>query len=86
MRGTGLIPLAAKNDIVMIFPQVSFSIVQYSNSCPQIQANFYNPHGCWNFIGYLPEDADNYQFATKQGTQMRVVAKMVEKAAQISMF
>jgi len=72
VRGTGLIPLAAKNDIVMIFPQ--------------IQANFYNPHGCWNFIGYLPEDADNYQFATKQGTQMRVVAKMVEKAAQISMF
>jgi len=72
VRGTGLIPLAAKNNIVMIFPQ--------------IQANFYNPHGCWNFIGYLPEDGDNFQFATKQGTQMRVVAKMVEKAAQISMF
>ena len=37
-------------------------------------------------MAYLPEDANNFQFATKQGTQMRVVAKMVEKAAQISMF
>ena len=31
-------------------------------------------------------DSENYQYATKQGTQMRVLAKMVEKAAQISMF
>jgi len=72
VQGTGLIPLAAKNNIVVIFPQ--------------IKANFYNPHGCWNFMAYLPEDANNFQFATKQGTQMRAVAKMVEKAAQISMF
>merc|ERR1712117_906003 len=68
VQGTGLIPLAAKNNIVVIFPQ--------------IKANFYNPHGCWNFMAYLPEDANNFQFATKQGTQMRAVAKMVEKAAQ----
>merc|ERR1711936_1240945 len=69
---TGFIPLAAKNNVVMLFPQ--------------IKSNVYNPYGCWNFYGYLSTDSENYQYATKQGTQMRVLAKMVEKAAKISMF
>jgi len=69
---TGFIPLAAKNNVVMLFPQ--------------IKSNIYNPYGCWNFYGYLSTDSENYQYATKQGTQMRVLAKMVEKAAHISMF
>merc|ERR1712183_668858 len=71
IRGTGFLPLAKANNIVMLFPQ--------------IKANAANPNGCWNFWGYLG-DADNYQFATKQGKQMKAMAKMVEKTAQVSMF
>ena len=52
---------------------------------PQIKAGGANPNGCWNFWGYLG-DADNYQYATKQGKQMKAMAKMVEKTANISMF
>merc|ERR1711997_821350 len=71
VRETGFLPLAKANNIVMLFPQ--------------IKANAVNPNGCWNFWGYLG-DADNYQFATKQGKQMKAMAKMVEKTAQVSMF
>jgi len=71
IRETGFLPLAQANNIVMVFPQ--------------IKAGGANPNGCWNFWGYLG-DADNYQYATKQGKQMKAMAKMVEKTANISMF
>jgi len=71
IRETGFLPLANANNVVMVFPQ--------------IKANAANPNGCWNFWGYLG-DADNYQYATKQGKQMKAMAKMVEKAASVSMF
>ena len=71
-RETGLLPLAAANNIVLLFPQ--------------IRANFWNWKGCWNAWGYLKEDRGGFQYATKQGKQMKVLAKMVEKAAKISMF
>ena len=72
IRESGFLPLAARNNIVVVFPQ--------------IQANFYNAGGCWNAFGYLPADRADSQYATKQGKQMKVLAKMVEKAAKISMF
>ena len=72
IRESGFLPLAARNNIVVVFPQ--------------IKANFYNAGGCWNAFGYLPADWADSQYATKQGKQMRVVARMVEKIANISMF
>ena len=72
VRESGFIPLAARNNIVVVFPQ--------------IKANFYNAGGCWNAFGYLPADSAGSQYATKQGKQMRAVARMVEKIANVSMF
>ena len=72
IRESGFIPLAARNNIVVVFPQ--------------IKANFYNAGGCWNAFGYLPADSAGSQYATKQGKQMRAVAGMVEKIANVSMF
>ena len=72
IRESGFIPLAARNNIVVVFPQ--------------IKANFYNAGGCWNAFGYLPADSAGSQYATKQGKQMRAVARMVEKIANVSMF
>jgi len=72
VRESGFIPLAARNNIVVVFPQ--------------IKANFYNVGGCWNAFGYLPADSAGSQYATKQGKQMRAVARMVEKIANVSMF
>ena len=66
-------PLAARNNVVMVFPQ--------------IRANFYNMGGCWNMgtVNYLPSDKEDHRYATKQAKQMRVVARMVERVANISL-
>jgi len=70
---TGFLPLAARNNVVMVFPQ--------------IRANFYNMGGCWNMgtVNYLPSDKEDHRYATKQAKQMRVVARIVERVANISM-
>ena len=44
-----------------------------------------NPAGCWNFWGYLGDEA-GYHYATKQGHQLAAVARLVERVANISMF
>jgi len=74
IQRTGFLPLAEANNIVMMFPQVRHSMVDPVN-----------PSGCWDWWGYCG-DADNYQYATKQGRQMGGVARMVERAAGISLF
>ena len=55
--------------------------------CLQIKQNWLqgNPAGCWNFWGYLGDQA-NYQYATKEGYQLGAVARLVERVANISMF
>ena len=70
---TGFLPLAARNNVVVVFPQ--------------IRANFYNLGGCWNMgtVNYLPSDKEDHRYATKQAKQMRVVARIVERVANISM-
>jgi len=37
-----------------------------------------NPHGCWNFKGYLG-DLNDGKYATKDGIQMRVIKNMISK-------
>jgi len=74
-RGTGFLPLAMKNNVVMVFPQAR-----------QTANNF---AGCWNNMNYLPfwdNSWEYYQFASKEGRQMKIMARIIEKAAQISMF
>jgi len=68
---TGFMSLAKTNDVVVMFPQITTSFV--------------NLFGCWDFSGY---NGDSYQqrFATKEGTQMSGVAKMIERVAGINMF
>ena len=44
-----------------------------------------NPNGCWDWWGYCG-DSDSFQYATQEGRQMSGVARMVERAAGISMF
>ena len=86
---TGFNELAKINDIVIMYPQVEDLVKTFDSlkaNSYQIKHNlFYNPNGCWNFMGYL-NDSDMYKFATKTGYQMRGVARMVEKVAGISMF
>ena len=86
---TGFNELAKSNDIVIMYPQVEDLVKTFDSlkaNSYQIKHNlFYNPNGCWNFMGYL-NDSDMYKFATKTGYQMRGVARMVEKVAGISMF
>jgi len=73
IRQSGLLPLAEANNIVMVFPQIKQNWLQG------------NPFGCWNFWGYLGDQA-NYQYATKEGYQLEAVARLVERVANISMF
>ena len=44
--------------------------------------------GCWNMgtVNYLPVDKENHRYATKEAKQMRAVARIVEKVANINMF
>ena len=37
-----------------------------------------NPHGCWNFKGYLG-DLNDGKYVTKDGIQMRVIRNMISK-------
>ena len=43
-----------------------------------------NPNGCWDFWGYLGDWA-GLKYATKEGRQMKGIARMVEKIAGISL-
>ena len=52
---------ADTNDLVILYPQVSAT-------------NAANPLGCWDWWGYLPNDAD---YAQKAGAQMTAVVDMV---------
>ena len=65
------------------------NLVKLSSTHPslQIKTNWFqgNPGGCWNFWGYLGDEA-NYQYATKEGYQLAAVARLVERVANISMF
>merc|ERR1711913_226193 len=73
IQRTGFLPLAEANNIVMIFPQIRHSTLDPVN-----------PSGCWDWWGYCG-DSDSFLYATKQGKQMGGVARMVERAAGISM-
>ena len=37
-------------------------------------------------VNYLPVDKENHRYATQEAKQMRVVAKIVERVANINMF
>jgi len=76
VQKSGFLPLADTNDIVMMFPQI-----RPSWDWP------WNPDGCWDCWGYLGETeaSDMFQYATKYGWQMRGVARMVERVANIQM-
>ena len=92
IQQSGLLPLAEANNIVMLFPQVinlwTFYQTIFNSPLPlQIKQSWLqgNPAGCWNFWGYLGDQA-NYQYATKEGYQLEAVARLVERVANISMF
>jgi len=74
IQRSGFLSLGQANNIVLLFPQIKHNILQG------------NPYGCWDWWGYLGlEDYFSYTYATKNGTQMAGVAKMIEKVANISM-
>ena len=70
---TGFLPLAADNDVVIMFPQIKHSLLQG------------NPNGCWDWWGYNG-DILNFKYATKHGKQMTGVAHMIERVAGINMY
>ena len=67
----GFLPAAQQAGVVLLFPQVKHSLS--------------NPTGCWDWWGYLG-DQDAFHYATKEGSQMAGIARMVERAAGIELF
>jgi len=65
IENSGLLEMADANKIVLIFPNIKTDW-------------FMNPHGCWNFKGYLG-DLNDGKYATKDGIQMRVIKNMISK-------
>lgn len=61
----GYIQLAEKNNIIILFPQVTNKIPDGTN-----------PDGCWDWWGYTGED-----YSCKLGDQMIAVKKMVDRVA-----
>jgi hypothetical protein len=59
---TGLNRYAESNDLVVLYPQAT-----YSNDVP------FNPEGCWDWWGYT-----NEAYATRDGMQISVIMGMVE--------
>ena len=87
IENSGLLEMADANKIVLIFPNVSKILILFlkfyknrnKHTYLQIKTDwFMNPHGCWNFKGYLG-DLNDGKYATKDGIQMRVIRNMISK-------
>ena len=84
IENSGLLEMADANKIVLIFPNVSIlflNIYKNRNKHTYLQIKtdwFMNPHGCWNFKGYLG-DLNDGKYATKDGIQMRVIRNMISR-------
>ena len=69
VKNTGYLGIAESNNIIMLFPQL-----KTSNIYPL------NPQGCWDWWGYsevVPTPV-SWTFATKSGTQMKAIYKMIK--------
>lgn len=65
IEGNGLNRWAAANQIVVLYPQTTSSMILPLN-----------PQGCWDWWGYTDEN-----YATKQGKQIQAVANIVQAMA-----
>jgi len=72
INNSGFLEAAQQHNVIMVFPQIRHSVLQG------------NPSGCWDWWGYLGDEA-RFQYATKEGRQMKGIAKMVERIAGISL-
>jgi len=72
INNSGFLEAAEDLNIIVVFPQIRHSVLQG------------NPNGCWDFWGYLGDWA-GLKYATKEGRQMKGIARMVEKIAGISL-
>jgi hypothetical protein len=66
IAGSGYLPWAEANDIVLAFPQVRKSLVAPIN-----------PHGCWDWWGYTGDD-----YANRNGKQMAALAGWIESISE----
>lgn len=70
VTGTGYIPWADDNDIVVLFPQAV-------SRTDGLLGGVLNPYGCWNWWGYGGDDL----YATRAGAQVGAIVGMVERIA-----
>ncbi len=64
---------ADTNDIIILFPQTHIDIIPHLTPS-NLWSN--NPNGCWDWIGWY-----GWDFATKNGVQLRTIKKMIDRIA-----
>ncbi|CAG0908369.1 unnamed protein product, partial [Darwinula stevensoni] len=62
-RESGFNEVGELNDVIVLYPQVAFSLV-----------NPINPLGCWDIYGYTGPD-----YAWKEGVQIQAIERMIDR-------
>jgi len=70
LENNGLIPIAEANNIIVLFPQISRSVISPAN-----------PMGCWDWWGYTEPASTVYKttYPTKNGVQMKTLWAMAQR-------
>lgn len=65
VRQTQINEIAEANNIIVLYPQAAPNALRY------------NPMGCWDWFGYVADELNYLQYATREGFQVRFVRMII---------